>query len=126
MHIFFQQLIFTKSTPFFSGVNFVLAEHMHIRFKGWSDQYGPVFSLKIGRSTIVVLNDPRAVHELLNKQGAVFSDRPVDEQYERTTRNEAFIVMHTGHIWRASRKAALQVLSSKTLDADFTEVLEVE
>jgi hypothetical protein len=74
----------------------------------------------------VVLNDPRAVHELLNKQGALFSDRPMDEQWERLTRNESFIVMHAGHTWRTSRKVASQVLSSKTLDADFTEVLEVE
>jgi hypothetical protein len=66
------------------------------------------------------------VHELLNRQGALFSDRPVDEQWELLTRNEAFVVMHSGHVWRASRKIASQVLSPKSLDGDFTEVLEAE
>jgi hypothetical protein len=50
----------------------------------------------------------------------------VDEQWELLTRNEAFVVMHSGHVWRASRKIASQVLSPKSLDGDFTEVLEAE
>jgi cytochrome P450 len=72
------------------------------------------------------LNDPRAVHELLNQKGALFSDRPVDEQWELLTNNEAFVVMHSGHIWRASRKIASQILSSKHLDGKLAEVLEAE
>jgi hypothetical protein len=56
----------------------------------------------------------------------LFSDRPVDEQWELLTNNEAFAVMHSGHKWRASRKIASQVLSPKHLDGKLAEVLEAE
>lgn len=97
-----------------------------MKFKEWSDQYGPVFSLKVGASTMIVLNDPRAVHELLNKKGALYVDRPNDEQWDLTGRHEIFVLMHAGDEWKAIRKIMTQLFTPKNLDGKLVQLQESE
>jgi cytochrome P450 len=94
--------------------------------KAWSDQYGSVFSVKIGRSTMVVLNDPRAVHEPMNRRGALYADRPEEEQWNLAINNEAFAIMHADPTWRAIRKIVTQVFSPKNLDGKWSQAQETE
>ncbi|TFK43940.1 cytochrome P450 [Crucibulum laeve] len=42
----------------------------------WSKEYGPVFSLRIFRNRIIVLNSLKAVSDLLECRSAIYSDRP--------------------------------------------------
>jgi cytochrome P450 len=66
------------------------------------------------------------VHELLNKRGAVFSDRPVDDQWELATKNGVLILMHPDQTWRAVKKIASQALTPKALDGSLADVFEAE
>jgi cytochrome P450 len=42
----------------------------------WAKEYGPVFSLKIGRGTMIVLSSASHATELLDKRSAKYSNRP--------------------------------------------------
>ncbi|KZV94902.1 cytochrome P450 [Exidia glandulosa HHB12029] len=48
-----------------------------LQLSEWADQYGPVMSLSLpGGKTIVVLQTLEAMNDLLDKRGALYSDRP--------------------------------------------------
>jgi cytochrome P450 len=68
-------------------------------------------NFSVGQSIIVILNDPRAVHLLLNKKSALFADRPVDEQWARVAGHEMMALTANGPLWRTFRKVSAQVLS---------------
>ncbi|TDZ38246.1 Cytochrome P450 monooxygenase yanC [Colletotrichum spinosum] len=75
---------------------------------------------------MVVLNDRRAVHELLVKQGAYYNDRPVDAQAAVAARHENTALMHEGPMWRAERKIAATYFAPKNLDGVLRPVQEAE
>lgn len=82
--------------------------------------------MKVGVSTLIILNDPRAVYELIHKKGSCFVDRPTDEQWDLATHNENIALMHFGPEWRAIRKVIVQTFSAKNLDGKLVEVQEAE
>ena len=49
----------------------------YVVFTEWSKRYGVVFSVRLGRKLLVILNDVRCIKEALHKQADVFSDRSV-------------------------------------------------
>ncbi|KAF2125588.1 cytochrome P450 oxidoreductase-like protein [Dothidotthia symphoricarpi CBS 119687] len=112
--------------PILGNAHLIPAKNIHLKFKEWSDKYGTVFSLKVGRSTIVVLNDRRAVHDLVDKRSAIYADRPVDHQLFLALRNENLALMPSGDRWRSSRKVASQMLAPQRLDAGLAAIQEAE
>lgn len=42
----------------------------------WFQQWGPIISLQLGGSTVIILGSATAAHDLLNKRSGVYSDRP--------------------------------------------------
>ncbi|KAG8997184.1 hypothetical protein FRB93_000470 [Tulasnella sp. JGI-2019a] len=50
----------------------------HLKFTEWSNTYGEIFSLKIASSTVVVLNSPQAVREVMESKvnAPLTADRP--------------------------------------------------
>ena len=45
-------------------------------FQQWTKQYGPIFRLKFGMQTVIVLGDHETVHDLLDKRSNIYSSRP--------------------------------------------------
>jgi cytochrome P450 len=96
------------------------------RLKEWSDTYGSVFSLKIGKGTFIVLNSRRAVHDLVDKKSAIYLDRPLDYNIEVAMRGENLAFMHADSLWRAQRKIASQNLAPRWLDEKVVMIQEAE
>jgi cytochrome P450 len=95
--------------------------------KEWADQYGAIFSLKVGASTMIILNDRRAVHDLVDKKSAMYGDRPMDRQWEVALGKDlSFVAMHATPTWRSFRKIAAQMLSPKSVDDKIAPVQEAE
>jgi len=70
-------------------------------FTKWARQYGPVFSLKVGSGTIIVLSDGDSVKQVLDKQSAVSSSRPPFHiGNEVITHGNHLGVMPYGDDWR--------------------------
>jgi hypothetical protein len=51
--------------PFFGNTDFPTF-NAHIKFKEWADQYGEIFSLRLGPTNIVVLNSDRVIKDLMD------------------------------------------------------------
>jgi hypothetical protein len=81
------------------------------RFKEWGKQYGKVFSLKMGSGTMIVLYDRRAIHELLDKKGTIYSERPIDHVVSLVTNGDSFAFMDSTPLWRNQRKIASHTLA---------------
>lgn len=47
------------------------------KFDEWATEYGPVFSLRQGFTTIIVITRYRAAVEIMERRGAYLADRPV-------------------------------------------------
>lgn len=74
---------------------------------------------------MILLNDKRTVHDLLDKRSAIYSERPRDEQVI-TAVKENFAFMDTNHKWRASRKMASHFVAPKNLDENIMGIQEAE
>ena len=85
------------------------------RFKEWGEQYGGVFSLKMGSGNLIVLFDRKAVHDLLDKKGAIYSERPIDYVANIVTGGDSFAFMNNTPLWRSERKVASHNLSVGTI-----------
>ncbi|KAK1977502.1 cytochrome P450 2D18 [Colletotrichum cereale] len=112
--------------PVLGNAHLIPAENFHSKLKEWGDQYGPIFSLKVGKSTIIVLNDRRAVHELLTSKGAYFNDRPSDEQFRLAMRGENMAARTDDATWKSQRKVTSQFFSPKNLDTALKGVQDAE
>jgi cytochrome P450 len=96
------------------------------RFKDWSEKYGEVYSLKIGKDTMVVLNSRRAIHDLIEKRSAIYSSRPQDEQFHMAMQGENIANMDADAGWRVQRKITTRFFAPQKLDGDLARISEAE
>jgi cytochrome P450 len=96
------------------------------RFREWAKIYGTVFSLKFGPSNIVVLCDREAIHELLDKKGSIYSDRPKTYVGDLLTRGDHIAISQADSLWREKRKVIAHNFSPKMLDEKHYKVQEAE
>ena len=96
------------------------------RFKDWSEQYGEVYSLKIGKGTMIVLNSRRAVHELIDRRSAIYSARPHDDQFHMALKGENIANMDADNIWRTQRKITARFFAPLKLDGSLAKIAEAE
>ncbi|EKG12913.1 Cytochrome P450 [Macrophomina phaseolina MS6] len=47
-----------------------------LTYHKWFQQWGPIISLQLGGSTVVILGSASVAHDLLNKRSGIYSDRP--------------------------------------------------
>jgi cytochrome P450 len=62
--------------PIIGNIHQVPAKHPWLKFHEWTKQYGPIFKLKLGKDTIIVLGNYETAHTLLNQRSGNFSSRP--------------------------------------------------
>ncbi|KAF6840287.1 cytochrome p450 [Colletotrichum plurivorum] len=103
--------------PILGNAHLIPTEGFSGQLKAWSEKYGSIYSLKVGRSTMIVLNDRHAVHELFGRQGAYYNDRPHDTQMVVSARDENPATMREGAKWRATRKMIATFFAPKNLDS---------
>jgi cytochrome P450 len=96
------------------------------RFLKWAKEYGPVFSLKIGPSNVVVLCDRQAVHKLLVERGSIYSDRPPSYVGNLLTQGDHLALEQMDPAWREKRKIISHNFSPKRLDENHFKVQEAE
>ncbi|KAF2269375.1 cytochrome P450 oxidoreductase-like protein [Lojkania enalia] len=101
--------------PFLGNAHQMPSKGLHLKIVEWSKEYGKIFSLKIGSGTMICLMDREAVHELMDKRSAMYSDRPIDQNSKIALGEENLALMHTSPMWRAQRKLAAQNLSPSAL-----------
>lgn len=105
-------------TPGLGNLLQIPVQKPYLQFHKWAKQYGDMVGLKTGAGNLVILNNPKLVHELFDKRGAIYSNRRVshiltkyvhpgpeeksiailqyDEYYQRWRRSFQFILSTAG------------------------------
>ncbi|PVH93888.1 cytochrome P450 [Periconia macrospinosa] len=112
--------------PIVGNAHLAVDKDLYKRFKDWSEQYGDVYSLKIGKGTMIVLNSKRAVYELIDKRSAIYSSRANEEQFRTALKNENIANMDADAGWRAQRKLTARFFSPAKLDGGLAKISEAE
>uniref|UniRef100_A0A9I9D398 Cytochrome P450 77A3-like n=1 Tax=Cucumis melo TaxID=3656 RepID=A0A9I9D398_CUCME len=88
--------------------------------------YGPIFTLKMGPTRMVVVSDSNLVHEALIKKGVVFADRPRENPTRIIFSSNKFSVNAAvyGPIWRSLRRNMVENMLSSGKVKEFRDVRE--
>ncbi|KAI0321505.1 cytochrome P450 [Amylostereum chailletii] len=75
------------------------------KFAEWKQQYGPVLSLWLGRTPVIVLGTAQAAWDLLDRRSDIYSSRPrFIMAGEILSDNKRGLMMPAGENWRKFRK----------------------
>ncbi|KAH6718660.1 cytochrome P450 [Leptodontidium sp. MPI-SDFR-AT-0119] len=76
---------------------------LHLYFDKLSKQYGPIVSLKLGGTDLVLLNDATVVRDLIEKRSSIYSARP-DTFIREFVGNRNIAFRNNDDTWRRQRK----------------------
>ncbi|PIA39173.1 hypothetical protein AQUCO_02700388v1 [Aquilegia coerulea] len=87
-------------------------------------KYGPIFSLKLGTRTVIIVTSPELAHEALIEKGQVFANRPAEHATRAIFSSNKFTVNSAvyGPTWRSLRRNMVQGMLSSTRVKDFRDV----
>jgi cytochrome P450 len=75
---------------------------------------------------MIVLCDRKAIHELLDKRGNIYSDRPHTYVGDLLTQGDMIALHQMDNLWREKRKVVAHNFSPKQLDEKHFKVQEAE
>jgi cytochrome P450 len=96
------------------------------RFREWAQQYGSIYCLKVFNSNIIVVSNPEVVGQLLDKRGAIYSDRPDNNAAMFITGGHHFSFEQQGPSWKHKRAIAVRHFSPQKLDTHHFKIQEAE
>jgi hypothetical protein len=95
-------------TPGLGNLLQIPAEKPFLQFHKWAKQYGDIVGLKTGATNLVILNTPELVHELFDKRGAIYSNRPVSHVLSKHVvykpEEKAIVILQYDDYYRRWRK----------------------
>ncbi|BAE63236.1 cytochrome P450 [Aspergillus flavus] len=102
------------------------SKHPWIKFEEWSNVYGPIYTIWLGRRPTVVISDPSIASELLEKRSTKYSTRPrfvtMGEIYWDMA---SILVQPYGKEWLIRRRLLHSALTPRALD-NYTPLQEAE
>ncbi|GKV34296.1 hypothetical protein SLEP1_g42674 [Rubroshorea leprosula] len=89
-------------------------------------KYGPIFTLKMGTRTMIILSDAKLCHEALIERGALFASRPRENPTRNIFSCNKFTVNAAVHgpVWRSLRRNMVQNMLSSTRLKEFRSARE--
>ncbi|BGP43937.1 hypothetical protein JCM10449v2_007994 [Rhodotorula kratochvilovae] len=112
--------------PFIGNILDVPKSKPWIRFAEWTEEYGPMFTLKMGRNTMIVLGRAQPAIDLLDKRSNIYSSRArLIMTSELVSRGLRMTFMPYGDLWRRERRL-LHQLTSPASAASYEEIQEME
>ncbi|KAF7350379.1 Cytochrome P450 [Mycena venus] len=106
------------TVPFIGNILDFPREQLQFKFTEWSKKYGAIYSLKVMHLTIIVLNSPTAVKEIIDKRGATSANRPASVIADIVTPNNLNLGsgQYANDTWKALRKASVHMLRPENMD----------
>ncbi|OCT50488.1 putative Cytochrome P450 oxidoreductase [Cladophialophora carrionii] len=62
--------------PLIGNLHQLPKKDIHVQHLKWAQEYGPIFSLKLGSQTVIVLASGSMIKRLVDKRSANYADRP--------------------------------------------------
>ncbi|KAF2443306.1 cytochrome P450 [Karstenula rhodostoma CBS 690.94] len=100
--------------PFLGNLHQIPATKAWHQFKAWADEYGPIYSLMLGPSTVmIVLSSDEVVKELLDRRSGNYSSRPPLYIGQMISGWMRMLLMEYGKTWRFMRSLVHDHLNVK-------------
>ncbi|KAF1951982.1 cytochrome P450 [Byssothecium circinans] len=97
--------------PILGNLHLMPKTKLHEQFKIWGEEYGPVYSLILGTSVMIVLSSDQAIKDLLDKRSNIYSSRPGAYIPNRMSGGKRMALMEYGKLWRSIRSHMHEHLS---------------
>jgi len=83
---------------------------VHLQYKKWADEYGPIYSVILGTKIVIVLSSDETVADLLDKRSNIYSDRQ-DHYLGQTLASggRRLLMLHYGPTWRMVRELVIRL-----------------
>ncbi|GJE93446.1 cytochrome P450 [Phanerochaete sordida] len=92
----------------------------------WANEFGPLFSMRLGNQLFVVVSDPQVVKDLIVTNGAIFSSRKeMFMKCEIIFARRGITAMPYNDAWRKHRRLAALFLTAKAV-SEYKPNLEFE
>ncbi|XVF82751.1 hypothetical protein PTKIN_Ptkin16aG0074700 [Pterospermum kingtungense] len=94
---------------------------------GLRRNYGPIFTLKMGTRTMIILSDAKLCHEAFIEKGALFASRPQENPTRSIFSCNKFTVNAAvyGPVWRSLRRNMVQNMLSSSRIKEFRGTREL-
>ncbi|VUC26552.1 unnamed protein product [Clonostachys rosea] len=112
--------------PIIGNLHQIPLTGLHAKFLKWGEEFGGIFSLKLGSGTMIVLYDRKAVHDLVDKKGVIYSERPKNHVADIVTHGDSFAFMNNTPMYKEQRKIAAHNLSPRVLDGNAGRIQDAE
>ncbi|CAE6410582.1 unnamed protein product [Rhizoctonia solani] len=97
------------------------------QFRELNEKHGPLVTLKLGsRNAVLIGGDGILVRELLDKRGAIYSNRPVEIASKLIGRGDHGLFQQDIDKWRAGRKQIVQHYNPRTIKSGYVRIQEAE
>ncbi|KIJ12423.1 hypothetical protein PAXINDRAFT_137082 [Paxillus involutus ATCC 200175] len=99
--------------PILGNAHIFPTRRLHMQFAEWAKVYGDIVSLKIFQMTIIVLNSPSGVRDIIDKRSLSSSNRPPSIISDMIIPENMNLGSgrYANETWRTLRKATAQLLS---------------
>ncbi|XP_059283178.1 geraniol 8-hydroxylase-like [Lycium ferocissimum] len=105
--------------PFIGNLHNLLGEQPHKSLARLGKKYGPIFSLKLGNTTTMVISSSAGAKEVLQKQELAFSRTVPDAMHAHNHHQFSVIWLSMDNRWRQLRKILnTYIFSGNRLDAN--------
>ncbi|KIW26348.1 uncharacterized protein PV07_09448 [Cladophialophora immunda] len=96
--------------PFIGNLHQIPKRDLHLQYQRWGEQYGPIFSLKLGSQSVVVLTSGELIKRIVDKRSGNYADRP--KLYMQDIWEGSRIIMRGyDSLWKVERKLYHQFLN---------------
>ncbi|KAI9827332.1 MAG: hypothetical protein M1819_006974 [Sarea resinae] len=112
--------------PIIGNLHLIPQHNLHRKFRDWQQQYGGIYSLKFGNKNVIVLCDRKAIHDLVDKKGLLYADRPDSYVGQLLTQGDHMVLSSNDPITREKRRTLTHNFSPKMIDEKHTYVQEPE
>ncbi|CAL9220297.1 unnamed protein product, partial [Arabidopsis halleri] len=84
-------------------------------------KYGPIYTLRMGSRTMIIISDSALVHDVLIQRGPMFATRPTENPTRTIFSSNTFTVNASayGPVWRSLRKNMVQNMLSSIRFREF-------
>ncbi|OAL30296.1 hypothetical protein AYO20_08774 [Fonsecaea nubica] len=110
--------------PIIGNLHQMPKKDTHLQYQKWAQEYGPIFSLKLGTQDVVVLASGDMIKRLVDKRSSNYADRPalfMQDIFEHSR----IIMRGYDDLWKVERKLYHQFLNS-TKAARYTPYQDLE
>ncbi|KAF1991601.1 cytochrome P450 [Aulographum hederae CBS 113979] len=115
-----------KTLPFIGNLHQLPTSRPQLQLTKWAQQYGGIYSLKLGSSTTIVLTSRHYVKELVDKRSSIYSSRPPSYVGDLMTEGDHLLLTPYGAKWRTQRKFVHQFFMESEVEGKYLGVVEAE